>query len=376
MQIKRLSLYHFRNFDFVEQLDFPEANLLVAAAPNATGKTNFLESVVVLLRGKSFRAGLEECVGWGEQELTVQGVVEAGGEAVTLAVGYHQPRRRLTLLEDQEPISPVAMYARYPLVLFLPDDTFLFARGPGGRRNFLNHVLISRPTYVSALVQFQRSLKQRNAALKTARERAEVEAWTELLLRHGEQVWSERRTFGDFLASHLTRLYQELTGETRAFMVRFVPGAQHPEAWRQELERAFEAERRYHYTLSGPHRDDLEIFTGGRAIASVLSRGQMRGVVVALKVASWHFLHQVTQEKPLLLFDEVLSELDEERQNELLTHLPAAQVLLTCTRVPEALRGRSSVHFLDLHKLSKDREVGQRQAEPEVVQEEKVEVGI
>lgn len=352
MKIKKLSLYHFRNFDFVEQLDFPESNLLVAAAPNATGKTNFLESLVVLLRGKSFRSGLDECVRWGERELKVQGVVERSGEEARLSAAYQTERRRLVLEENQEPVSPVAMYARYPLVMFLPQDTFLFARGPAARRNFFNHVLISRPAYVSALVQFQRVLRQRNAALKTAADTSGVEAWTQLLVRYGEIVWQERRSFTGFLASHAARLYQELTGEERTFTVQFVPGARHPEAYAQELKDAWPEERRYHYTLAGPHRDDLEIFTEGRLVQSVLSRGQMRGLVVALKVASWHFLHQVAEEKPLLLLDEVLSELDEDRQAQLLTHLPKGQVLLTCTQVPEAVAGREGVHFLDLRKLA------------------------
>lgn len=352
MNIKKLSLYHFRNFDFVEQLTFPPSNLLVAAAPNATGKTNFLESLVVLLRGKSFRSGLEEAVAWGEQELTVQGVVEAEEREAKLAVGYSTPHRRLTLEEDGESISPVAMYARYPLVMFLPEDTFLFTRGPALRRNFFNHVLISRPTYVSALVQYQRVLRQRNAALKSAPGKAEVEAWTQLLVQHGQALWQERRLLTDFLASHVERLYGELTGEARSLEVQFVPGAEKVENYAAELDAAWEDERRYHYTLSGPHRDDLAIVTEGRPIQSVLSRGQMRGVTVALKIASWHFLHHITKEKPLLLLDEVLSELDEARQEQLLTHLPSGQVLLTCTRVPEAVAGQQGVHFLDLRKLT------------------------
>lgn len=351
MNIKTLSLLHFRNFPYVEKLEFPNGALLVAAAPNATGKTNFLESLVVLLRGKSFRSSLEECVTWGEEEAGVRGVVQRLEGETHLGVSYNRKKRTVALEENGEPVSPVTLYARYGLVLFLPEDTFLFDRGPGARRNFLNQVLVSRPTYVSALVQYQRVLRQRNAALKTAESLSDIETWTQLLAQYADRVWQERRRLADFLASHMERVYQEISGEERSLEVRLQLGARQPEEFQKELAEAWEIERKYHYTLAGPHRDDVEIVSEGRPVAAGFSRGQMRSLTGALKIASWHFLEQVTGEKPLLLLDEVLSELDEVRRRQLLTHLPEAQILLTCTRVPKVLLKRSDVHLLDLRAM-------------------------
>lgn len=368
MTLRALSLYQFRNFAAVERLEFPEVGLLVAAAPNATGKTNFLESLVVLLRGKSFRGALEECVSWGAHELAVEGRLSRAGEEARLTVRYDGPRRKITLQENGEAVSPVVLYGRYPLVTFLPEDTFLFARGPSLRRNFFNHVLISRPAYLAALVAYQRALKQRNAALKTAQSWNEVEGWTRVLSEQAGTIWQERRGLTDFLASHLPRLYQDITGEARELTARFSPGAAHPEDFQRDLEADFASERRYHYTLSGPHRDDLEIRSEGRGVQTVLSQGQMRGLTVALKLANFQFLRQVTGETPLLLLDEVLSELDQERQEELLVHLPQeAQTLLTCTRVPKILKDRRGVHLLDLRKILEKGQVARVQpyaAEP------------
>ncbi|MEK7556903.1 MAG: DNA replication and repair protein RecF [Patescibacteria group bacterium] len=351
MNIKTLSLRNFRNFEHVEELTFPIASLLVAAAPNATGKTNFLEGLVVLLRGKSFRAQLSECVRWGEGEAVVRGRVETARGGVSLATSYQVENRRLRVEENGEVASPVEMYSQYPLVLFLPDDTFLFMRGPSARRNFLNHVLISQPHYLSALVQYHRALKQRNAALKGSARWEDIEPWTQAVVQHGERVWKERQKFSEFLASHTERIYQEIMGEKLQLTVRFVPGAKKPDQFREVLEATWTDERRYHYTLAGPHRDDLEVFSDGRLVQSVLSRGQIRGLTAALKFASWHFLRQVTGEAPLLLLDEVLSELDEARQEKLLLHLPPGQVLLTCTKVPKILRDLSQVKFLDLRAI-------------------------
>jgi len=211
--------------------------------------------------------------------------------------------------------------------------------------------LTGEPSYLAALVQYQRALKQRNAALKQARSWEELEPWTEALVREAETVWKQRQKFSDFLASHVERLYGEVTGEALSFAVRFVPGVKQTTEYRALLEAAWSEERRYHYTLFGPHRDDVEIVTNDRLVQSVLSRGQMRGLTVALKLASWHYLRQTTGEAPLLLLDEVLSELDEGRQERLLTHLPEGQVLLTCTKVPAAVRSISQAQLLDLRNI-------------------------
>lgn len=352
MEIRALSLLQFRNFEYVEKLEFPPGALLVAAAPNATGKTNFLESLVVLLRAKSFRAELEECVQWGTTHMHVAGLVERREGGSQLQLHYDRSTRKVRLEEDRDVVSPVTFYSRYPMILFLPEDTFMFYRGPAVRRNFMNHVLVSEPAYLSSLVQYQRILRQRNVALKTAQTFGQVAAWTQLLAEQAGVVWRHREALVTFMRSHLAETFTAVSGEERAFEVRFLPGAKRPEEFWEELKEVWPDEQRYHYTLFGPHRDDVAITTEGRPVAGALSRGQMRGLVVALKIVGWKFLKHVTGgEAPLLLFDEVLSELDEERQVHLLQHLPSAQTLLTCTKVPAVLRERSDVHLLDLRAI-------------------------
>jgi DNA replication and repair protein RecF len=359
MFIKTLTLRNFRNFEFVAQLEFPPESLLVAAAPNATGKTNFLESLVVLLRGKSWRADLAECVSWGKEGLAVAGDIKrSNGEESRLAVRYMRADRKLRIEENNTPVSPVTFYASYPLVLFLPEDTFLFSRGPATRRNFLNHILACSAPHLFSLVQYHRVLRQRNAALKRVGTIQAVQPWTELLQEHGVSVWKERRMLVDFIQSHLPGLYAELMGEVLPLAVEFKPGL--PGEFKEELtiegygralQEAWPDEKKYQYTLAGPHRDDMEILIEGRSIQSVLSRGQMRGVVIALKIVAYRFMKQLTKEEPLVLLDDVLSELDEGRQRTLLEHLPTAQTLLTCTVLPAVLQERADVQFLDIRTL-------------------------
>lgn len=351
MRIRSLSLYNFRNFSGSHEIEFPSSNLLIAAAPNATGKTNFLESIAVLLRGKSFRAQNDECVEWGKDMFLVQGVLDYYDQQARLAVQYHVPSRRLRIEENSAPVSPITFYSHYPFILFLPEDTFLFHRGPAARRNFLNTTLVSSSQYLSAVVQYHRALRQRNAALKKAASVGDIAPWTELLARHAAGVWSHRQLFIQYLQSHLSSLYQELFQEAYTFEVSLITGASNPESFGELLREAWPYEEKYRYTLYGPHRDDIQVLVDGRPMTTVLSRGQIRSAVVAMKAAAFGFVQKRTGQTPLILFDEVLSELDEGRQEALLYHLPAAQVLLTCTTVPPSIKKKSDVHMLDLERI-------------------------
>lgn len=366
MYLTSLSLHNFRNFENVVRVDFPGKGILVAAAPNATGKTNFLESVIVLLRGKSFRAQIEECVKWGSEGFSVSGEVSRSSEVSEVSVHYQSMGRKMRIEEGGVPVSPVTFYSTYPFILFLPEDTFLFSRGPAQRRTFLNQVLVSSPAYLSSLVQFQRVLRQRNAALKTVTSPADIEAWTTLLIEHATPIWQQRQMLVDFVSTHLEDTYEALMGERISFEAKLVASVDDIEMYEQELASSWSYEKKYQYTMHGPHRDDLEITVDRRPVKSVLSRGQTRGLIISLKIVMHKLLKQMTGEEPILLLDEVLSELDDDRQEKLLTSLPDTQVLLTCTKVPEILRERESTHLLDLRAiLTPEEEEEQSEVEDE-----------
>lgn len=369
MNISQLGLYNFRNFTQVDEILLPPDALLIAAAPNATGKTNFLEALVVLLRGKSFRVLHAECVQWGQDSFTVRGAVRRGEADTELAVQYHTPSRRLRVEENGVPASPVTFYSNYPMILFLPEDTFIFSRGPAARRNFLNRILVSRSHYVAALVQYQRALKQRNVALKRASEYKDIAVWTDMLVEQGRAVWQHRLEFIAYVTTHLNDLYQQLSGETAEFSVTLQQSGD-SDSLAAALERRFAEERRAGYTLAGPHRDDLVVTMNGRSVDSTLSRGQLRSLTIALKIASWRYIYSVTNEKPIILLDEVLSELDGERQAALLSHLPEAQIIMTCTAIPVGMQTERDVHLLDLRSILLTDETSAQvpEEQPEAVQ--------
>lgn len=351
MNIKSISLYNFRNFVQVDAIEFTDQAVLVAAAPNATGKTNFLESIVMLLRARSWRANTEQCVRWGEKYFGLKSVINTGGADTAVSVKYHVPSKKLRVEENSAPASLVTFYSHYPLVLFLPEDVFMFSRGPAMRRNYFNQVLVCVPAYVSALVQYQRALKQRNSLLKQAQAAVEVNAWTDLVVEYGQVLWRHRENLVNFIAIHLNEVYARISGEVREFEVILSTSVPNTRDFKQALEGAFKIDQRYGYTTHGPHRDDLLITTEGRNLNAVLSQGQMRSLVMSLKLVAHQFITSITNETPLLLLDEALSELDNHRQEVLLQNLPESQILLTCTSVPAVLRQKSDVHLLDLRSI-------------------------
>lgn len=359
MKLQSLSFRNFRNLRDVQVVDIPDAPLLIAVAPNATGKTNFLEAVSMLLRGKSFRARHEECVRWGEDFFLVQGSVEGREGANRLSVQYHTSSRKLRIEQDTSPISPILLYANYPFVLFLPDDTFLFHRGPVARRNFLNNALTARAQYMSALVQYHRALRQRNTALKDAEAPQDIEVWTSVIVEHAAVVWAQREALAQYLNNHLLNTASDFLQMPDDLVVRLSKGIPDNKELQEALNAAWSQERRYKYTIYGPHRDDLEVLVDGRPARQVLSRGQVRALVIALKMVVYQFMKQVGGVTPLILFDEVLSELDPKKQKLLFDILPGSQMLLTCTELPEGVRQRSDVYLLNMEDITAEKPTAQ-----------------
>ncbi|OGY36728.1 MAG: hypothetical protein A3E36_04105 [Candidatus Andersenbacteria bacterium RIFCSPHIGHO2_12_FULL_45_11b] len=351
MRIHSFSAHQFRNFEHIDYFELPKASLLVLVAPNASGKTNFLEAITMMLRARSFRSRAEDCVMWGADQFVVRGELEEGVGKTSLSVQYVKSSKKMSILENGTPVSPVTFFGRYPYVLFLPEDAFLFNRGPSGRRNFLNSSLAGSKKYLSTIVQYHKVLKQRNASLKYAHTTQDIQAWTSLLVEYAGAVWVDRLEFVAYLQEHVARLYAELFLEKRDIVIHLVLGAPSVDSLQEILLESWVYEKKYKHTMYGPHRDDIAVTVDGRAADTIFSRGQMRGLVVAMKVASRAFIEQRLGVEPVLIFDEILSELDPGRQETLLSHLPATQTILTCTSIPENIRQKSDVAAIDIQTL-------------------------
>lgn len=312
MALLSLAVRHFRN---LEAGDIPLApSITLLSGGNAQGKTNVLEAILLLLAGLSLRGQSDrDMVRWGEAGYRLHGTWQEGSlhlvekdRLVTL-----NPLRR----RDTGPLIPA--------VAFGPDDLMLVKGGPELRRRFLDDVASQiRPRYLAELRRYQRALSQRNRSLKTDAPDSVLESFDPLLSEAGSFVWAVREEVVASLSARVPEvLWAIAPGERIALSLErggHAPSAS-PGDFLQELIRRRGEERQRGMTLTGPHRDDLSITGNDRAADAYASQGQQRSMALALKLASRDILEEVSGRTPVVLLDDVFSELDARRRKALLT---------------------------------------------------------
>lgn len=384
MYLQHLSLTHFRNYARLE-VDLP-ARVNVFQGDNAQGKTNLLEAVYYLATTRSpLAASDQQLIHWdAEAEVIPYARAEAtyvrGGRERTLAVtlarepqsidesdvvectSFRAMRRQIRV--DGVPRRAIDAVGQLVVVLFLPDDISLVAGAPGARRRYLDITLCQMdPLYCRSLTRYNRVLAQRNALLKQIRERRasphELEVWDEQLAALGAYVLARRLWVVRCLAEREVSIHPELTGAQETLTLDYqdslsgrrnnqgrgavipragcpLPETAEAEALEEDLRRGLDAARREDIgravTTVGPHRDDVRFFINGVDATIYGSRGQQRTVALGLKLAERQVMEAYTGEAPVLLLDDVVSELDRDRSRYLLRSIARAQqVLLTTT---------------------------------------------
>ena len=339
MRLEHLRLLHFRNY---QQVSIPlEHDITVFYGDNAQGKTNLLEGIYMAARGFSFRTRHEEEIpSFGAEEWAAELQYGDRCGSSCLLVKRYKVRGRLKKenLLNGNPVSPREQDGRVNLVLFTPDDLQLVKGDPALRRKFLNMEIAQiSPVYYDLLAQYNRVLQQRNRFLKQCRERenleeAQLSVWDGALARLAGGILDFRLKALAGIRAAAQQVYDGITGTQGALTLSYIqkqgsgeavleenPG---PAAWeifyREQLSQRHQLDYLRGYTSLGPHRDDLEIFHAGRPLRIYGSQGQQRTAALALKLSELEFIRSVREEYPVLLLDDVLSELDEHRREKLL----------------------------------------------------------
>jgi DNA replication and repair protein RecF len=305
-----LALRDFRNIEAAELEWSPSLTLLVG--DNGQGKTNVLEAAALVAAQHPTRARAErELARFGTEGYRLQATyLTDAGETVrsSRSVWLRPPRRRV-----EGPTLPV--------VTFTPDDLSLVKAGPEERRDFLDRLLMQlKPRYRSELGRYQRAVGQRNRALKDDRPDAVLEGFEPLLADAGAYCWAQRQWLCSLLGPEVVRVYAELVDKEQPSLALDFGGSGAmltPEAFREALERGRTLDRRRGATGVGPHRDDLVLRVSGTD-GRLLSQGQQRTLVLALKLAARSVLEHELGSRPLLVLDDVFSELDGLRRAALL----------------------------------------------------------
>ncbi len=349
VRLLSLSLEQFRTYSGAT-LALGEGSLHLLIGKNGVGKTNLIEAVSVLSLTRSCRGAEDEDLRtWGTDHYRVRGDVEADdGRTMRLEVVsvIHPRKKRACFVADVQ--KPVGDYAgTLPVASFLPEDLTLFRGSPAERRRFLDQILGQvSPEYLQALSGYQQVLKQRNSLLKALRESGSPQdllPWEEQLARHGALLTMMRQellqTVNLTLPDELSRL-----GETwdapHLLYERQTASTTVEELERELLGLLLQHRRRDMDMLStsvGPHREDWQLVAGGRPIPTWGSRGQERVALIALVLLQVAYLEIRRGERPIILLDDVFSELDAGHQQALLSSLSGHQILLSGTDVPEGL---------------------------------------
>lgn len=345
MHLQHLTLTHFRNYQDLS-LTF-EPGLTTFVGPNAQGKTNVLEAVFFLNLMKSFRGTpAKELISWGLEysrltaELSSQ---QTTPSTLEVFLDARQGGLKKSVKLNGAKSTLTKYLGQLPCVTFLPEHLNIVSGAPSLRRQYLDLVLSqAHKPYLLSIAAFSKALRQRNQLLKSIREgtadQGELVFWDHSLITEGQKILDARDLFIDFANSHLTRLYHSIAREVldtssterHTLSLNYRPSTTEP-----SLASAISANRQTDIaagtTTAGPHRDDFELEWLGRPLHKFGSRGEQRSSILALKIVENLYLEETLKTRPLLLLDDVFSELDEGRRRALLAMIESHQTLLTTT---------------------------------------------
>jgi DNA replication and repair protein RecF len=348
MVVSRLRLTNFRSYRTADFKLHPAVTIVVG--PNASGKTNLLESLYVLSTTRSFRTGDRELISEGEQHFRVE--AEADGEKLAIGFSVEQGRRK-QVTHGGVKRTLARHLGLLPAVLFEPTDLDLVAGPPEGRRRYLDLILSQTdPHYIVALHRYRRVLQQRNKLLDgfdIESVRGQIFAWDIKLAEAGAVLVERRAALLTHFNEVLGERYGLIAGQPLELMVAYHPsvGGKHvAEKFLEVLAETLPRDLAAGFTAHGPHRDDFKVTYHGQPIEDVASRGEVRTTVLALKLAELAFLQEITGRTPLLLLDDVFSELDSGRRTRLVEQLDNYQTLITTTDADAVTRAVSQPHSI------------------------------
>ncbi len=345
MIIRQLRLQDYRNYPC---LTFhPSPGITVLAGQNGAGKTNLLEAIHLCCLGRSHRTSQDrELIRQGESCAGVQLKVERqdGRHEVIVKLFSQQRRLKQILINGKAAARIGELMGQVTCVMFSPEDLELIKGGPALRRRFMDMQLSQlRPSYFYALQKYMSALNHRNALLRTmafpganSGMKEQIEVWDEQLAREGAAIVTHRRWFSDILREEARKNYAYISGvQEEPFEAEYdglLSKAEKPyEAMLEGLLRTRSEDMRRSSTHFGPHRDDLSLTLKGREMKTFASQGQMRTAALALKMSQLDLMEKESGEAPVLLLDDVMSELDPKRRELLLQRIEGVQTFVTCT---------------------------------------------
>ena len=347
MNIRSIELKNFRNYENLE-ISFDEGTNILFG-DNAQGKTNILEAAYMSGTTKSHKGSRDrEMIRFGEEEAHLKTVVVRGGREYQIDMHLKKNRAKGIAI-DKIPIKKASeLFGILNIVFFSPADLNIIKNGPVERRRFLDSELCQLDRiYLADLTNYNKILAQRNKLLKDMIYRPSLSdtlpVWDMQLIETGKKIIRRRKQFVDELREIVSDIHYRISGGKEELFLKYEPNIDDI-FFEDELSRAKEKDKKLCQTSVGPHRDDLLFSIGDVDIRKYGSQGQQRTSALSLKLAEIELVRKSISDTPVLLLDDVLSELDSSRQNYLLNNISDTQTIITCTGLDEFVRNRFTVN--------------------------------
>lgn len=357
MFVKSVKFENFRNL--ADGVFYPDKGVNVIYGDNAQGKTNLAEAIWLFTGQKSFR---------GTRDFQLVNKQNTDKNAVLFAEFFSAGRnqsaqikianKRSVVLNESAVSSPTKLSDGFSAVVFSPADMQLIDDGPSIRRRFFdNAISILRPKYAKIITAYNRAVQQRNILLKDVMYHSELsfmlDAFEEHIAKYGEYIISQRKKYLVAITENLSEIYGGLSNNRENIKITYkASGFDNDENITADKLRAAIYKNRTEdiktaVTSIGPHRDDFDIFINGDSVKVYGSQGQKRSCVIALKLCEAEILKRQRGERPIMILDDVMSELDRSRQNYILNHIKDWQVFITCCdpETVENLKSGSCFHI-------------------------------
>lgn len=346
MIIKSIELSNFRNYESLD-LNF-DYGTNILYGNNAQGKTNILEAVSVSGTTRSHKGSKDkEMIRFGEEEAHIKTVVNK--KDMDYQIDVHMKKNKTKgIAVNKVPLKKASeLFGILNIVFFSPEDLNIIKNGPSERRRFLDSELCQLDKiYLSDLAKYNKILNQRNKLLKDMVFRPDLKEtlpiWDAQLIDYGKRIIKRRKSFVDELNEIVFDIHKQISGEKEELVLKYEPNIDDA-FFHDELNRAKERDMRFCQTSVGPHRDDMQFSVFDVDIRKYGSQGQQRTSALSLKLAEIELVKRNINETPVLLLDDVLSELDSSRQNYLLNSIHDIQTIITCTGLDEFIKNRFKI---------------------------------
>ena len=349
MYVESLELKNYRNYDRISLHFDRETNVLYG--DNAQGKTNILEAIQLAATTKSHRGSRDrEIIRFGEEESHLRMVLSRTGVSHRVDMHLRKSRSKGIAIDGIPVKRSGELFGLVHTICFSPEDLSMIKNGPAERRRFMDMELcqMSR-VYLHNISKYNRIVNQRNNLLRQIGYepslRSTLDIWDEQMISCGCSVIEERRAFIDKLNERTEAVHAGITAGREHLKIQYRPSTE-ADDFAGRLAAGRETDLRMKMTGVGPHRDDFAFMLGDVDLRKFGSQGQQRTAALSLKLAEIDFVRDSVGESPVLLLDDVMSELDSRRQNDLMNSMQDIQTIITCTGLDDLIRHRMNIDHI------------------------------